>query len=307
MLRKMLIASPRGYCAGVNRAIKIVEKALEKYGKPVYVRHEIVHNEHVISYLKKKGAVFVDELKDVPKGSVVIFSAHGVPPEVREEADKLGLRSIDATCPLVNKVHEEAKRFHKEGYEIILIGKKGHQEVIGTMAEAPMHLVEDESDVSSLNIKNDKMVYLMQTTLSLDETRHIVDALKKKFPNILSPPKDDICYATQNRQNAVKELAKHSDLILVVGSTTSSNSKRLVETAKRLGKQSYLILDKSGLKEEWLKDVKVLGITSGASVPEFLVEELIESIRKNHPSVKVDSLECKRERMVFSLPSLLLQ
>lgn len=307
MLKKIIIVSPRGYCAGVNRAIKIVEKALEKYGKPIYVRHEIVHNEHVISYLKKKGAIFVDELKDVPKGSVVIFSAHGVPPKVREEAKKLGLKSIDATCPLVNKVHEEAKRFHKEGYDIILIGKKGHQEVIGTMAEAPMHLVEDESDVANLKIKKDKIIYLMQTTLSLDETKHIVDALKKKYPNITSPPNDDVCYATQNRQNAVKELTKHSDLILVVGSTTSSNSKRLVETAKRLGKPSYLILDRSELKEEWLKGINVLGITSGASVPEFLVEELIELIKKNNPSAKVESLDCKKESMVFSLPTLLLQ
>ena len=307
MLRKIILASPRGYCAGVNRAITIVEKALEKYGKPIYVRHEIVHNEHVIGYLKKKGVIFVEELDEVPKSSIMIFSAHGVPPKIRDDAEKMGLKAIDATCPLVNKVHLEAKRFHDKGYSIILIGKKGHQEVIGTMAEAPMHLVEYESDVSNLKMKGDKIVYLMQTTLSLDETRHIVDALKKKFPNISSPPNDDICYATQNRQNAVKELAKHSDLILVVGSTTSSNSKRLVETARLSGKQSYLVPDRSGVKDDWLKSISSLGITSGASVPEFLVQELVDSIKSRYPSVKVETLECKKENTVFTLPFLLAE
>lgn len=306
MIKKIILASPRGYCAGVNRAISIVEKALEKYGKPIYVRHEIVHNEHVIDSLRKLGAIFVDDLKKVPKGSMVIFSAHGVPPEVKTEAERLGLRYIDATCPLVNKVHLEAKKFHKLGYIIILIGKKGHQEVLGTMSEAPMFLVETEQDVADLRLKDEKMIYLMQTTLSLDETRHMVEALKRRFPKIKSPPEDDVCYATQNRQNAVKELAKQSDLILVVGSTTSSNSKRLVETAKLSGKQSYLIPDKSGVKDEWLNGISILGITSGASVPEYLVEDLVKHIKSKNLLIKIEALDCKKENMVFPLPAMLI-
>ncbi|MBC8500958.1 MAG: 4-hydroxy-3-methylbut-2-enyl diphosphate reductase [DPANN group archaeon] len=302
MVKKIFLATPRGFCAGVDRAIEIVEKSLELYGKPVYVRHKIVHNEYVVKSLEDKGVVFVEELDEVPDESVVIFSAHGITPEIREDTEKMGLKAIDATCPLVTKVHLEAEKYDKEGYLIILIGHKGHQEVIGTMGYAKMNLIESQEDVNNLNIENpDKVVYLTQTTLSIDDTEEIVKALKKKFPSIV--PKDDICYATQNRQNSVKELSKHCDYILVVGSKESSNSNRLVETARRLNIQSKLIPDKSYLdNHDLLANIETLGITSGASVPEILVEEVIQHIQEQFGQPPVETLEYLVENTNFSLP-----
>jgi len=296
---KIILASPRGFCAGVSRAIDIVEKALEFFGKPVYVRHEIVHNKHVVDDLKQKGAIFVEELKDVPENSIVIFSAHGVPPAVKEEAMKRNLRTIDATCPLVAKVHWEAIKYTKEGYELVLIGHKGHPEVEGTMGEAPMHLVENVNDVEKLNISG-KIAVLTQTTLSVDETKDIMEALRRKFRTIATPPREDICYATTNRQNAVKELAKKCELVLVVGSQNSSNSKRLVETAIKEGMKAHLINDKNGIKEEWL-NAKTIGITSGASAPEKLVQEVIEFFRERN-NIVIEQLETVREDITFPLP-----
>lgn len=294
MVKKILLANPRGFCAGAERAINVVEKALEIYGKPVYIRHQIVHNEYVVKSLENKGAITVEKLSEVPKGGVVVFSAHGVAPSVKTEAREMGLKTIDATCPLVAKVHLEAQRFAKEGYSIILIGHKGHQEVIGTMAYAEMELVGSVEDVAKLK-KVDKIAYLTQTTLSMDDAKEIIDALKKKMPHIVSPAKEDICYATQNRQNIVKELAKEADVILVVGSETSSNSKRLVETAKKCGVKSYLVPDKSAIKKEKLSGV--IGITSGASVPEIFVQEIVDYL-----DVPVMNIGFVKEDIHFKLP-----
>ncbi|MFH1316570.1 MAG: 4-hydroxy-3-methylbut-2-enyl diphosphate reductase [Candidatus Woesearchaeota archaeon] len=303
MLKKIILANPHGYCPGVERAINIVEKALEKYGRPIYVRHEIVHNEHVIKSLERKGVIFVDSLDLVPDNSLVIFSAHGVPPSVIEKAKIRNLKVNDATCPLVNKVHLEAIKYHSLGYSIILIGKKGHQEVIGTLGYAPMHLVENIEDVSNLNIVNDKkIIYLTQTTLSLDDTKEMVDALNVKFPHIQSPPLGDICFATQNRQNAVKKMAELTNLILIVGSDTSSNSKRLVETAKLAGVESHLINDKSHIKGEWFDNINAVGITSGASAPERLVIEVVNHIQELFPDAIVQGIRHKEEDVSFSLP-----
>ena len=300
MVKKIILTKPRGFCAGVDRAIEIVEKALKIYN-PVYVKHQIVHNIYVIKDLEKKGAIFVEELDEIPDNNLVIFSAHGVSPKVREEAKKRNLNILDATCPLVTKVHLEAIRYNKEGYSIILIGHKGHQEVLGTMEEAPMFLVGNINDVNNLKINSDKIAYITQTTLSLDDTKNIADALKKKYPNIESPKSNDICYATQNRQNAVKELAKKCDLILVIGSKNSSNSNRLVETAKLHGCDSYLIEDKNSINQEWLKNVENLGVTSGASAPEFLVEELINYL-KNKFNCEIESQNVIEENVKFTLP-----
>jgi 4-hydroxy-3-methylbut-2-enyl diphosphate reductase len=294
MVKKILLANPRGFCAGVERAINVVKKALEIYGKPIYIRHQIVHNEYVVKSLANKGAITVEELNEVPEGGVVVFSAHGVAPSVKTEAKELRLKTIDATCPLVAKVHLEAQRFAKEGYYIILIGHKGHQEVIGTMGYAEMELVGSVEDVAQLK-KVDKIAYLTQTTLSVDDTKEIIDALKKKMPHIVSPAKEDICYATQNRQNVVKELAKEADVILVVGSETSSNSKRLVETAKKCGVKSYLVPDKSDVKKEELSGV--IGITSGASVPEIIVKEVADYL-----DVPVENKGFVKEDIHFRLP-----
>ena len=304
MLEKILLASPRGFCAGVERAIEVVQKALELYGKPIYVKHQIVHNEYVVRSLEVKGAVFVEGLEEVPSENIVIFSAHGVPPAVRTEAEQRRLRIIDATCPLVTKVHLEALKYHRDGLSIILVGHKGHQEVNGTMGVVPMMLVEKVEDVAAVEVENgDKVACLTQTTLSLDDTRQIVDALKKKFPKMVSPPGSDICYATQNRQNAVKELAKRTDLILVVGSEMSSNSQRLVETAIQGGTAAYLIPDRSAVQDTWFAGVRVAGITSGASVPDVLVEEVIDHIRRVvNEKVVVELLEVLQEDVQFSLP-----
>jgi 4-hydroxy-3-methylbut-2-enyl diphosphate reductase len=300
MVDKIILASPRGFCAGVSRAIDIVEKALNYFGAPVYVRHEIVHNKHVVEDLKRKGAVFVEELNEVPANSIVIFSAHGVSPAIKEEAKCRNLKTVDATCPLVTKVHWEAIKYKKEDYELVLIGHKGHPEVEGTMGEAPMHLVETVEDVQNLQL-NGKIAVLTQTTLSVDETKDIMEALRTKFGNISMPPREDICYATTNRQNAAKELAKKCELVLVIGSQNSSNSKRLVETAQKAGTKGALINDKNEVKEEWLNH-NTIGITSGASAPEKLVQEIVEFFKTKNGKLTIEHLETAKENTVFPLP-----
>ena len=301
MVQKIILASPRGYCAGVRRAIDIVERALEIYGKPLYVKHQIVHNEHVVRALEKKGAIFVEGIADIPQGSRVIFSAHGTSPKVKGEAEQRNLKVIDAVCPLVTKVHVEARRYHRNGYTIILIGHKGHIEVEGTMGHAPMEFVETVEDVKTLSINSDKIAFLTQTTLSLADTKEVVDALKKKYPGIESPPKGDICYATTNRQAAVKEMAKKADFILVVGSEESSNSKRLVDTAHCCGVSSVLVPDCDALKKEWFDKISVLGITSGASVPDSLVDKVISRIQEWYPAI-IERFELIKENVEFLMP-----
>lgn len=272
---KTILAEPRGFCFGVKRAIDIVNNKL-KENKKVYVLHQIVHNVHVVKDFEKKGVIFVDFLDDVPNGSVLILSAHGSPPEIKKKAIEKNLEIIDAVCPFVDRIHKKAVEFYKNGYSIIFIGKKGHQEVIGTMGYAPMHLVQNEKDVNNLNIQNNKITYLTQTTLSVGKTIDMIKAIEKKFPKVLHPKKEDICYATAQRQNAVKELAGKSDLVIVIGSKTSSNSNSLRDTAQKQGARSYLIDDYTEFKKEWLKKTKTIGITSGASAPEKLVKELKE-------------------------------
>src|ERR671931_268335 len=280
MPSKLLLAAPRGYCAGVDRAVQTVERALELHGAPVYVRKEIVHNKHVVEQLRARGAVFVEELDDsIPEGAVTVFSAHGVSPAVHEKAERRGLSTIDATCPLVTKVHREALKFAAEGYTIVLIGHSGHEEVEGTMGEAPSNivLVETEADVDALEIEDpEKLAYISQTTLSVDETRSIINRLRERFPSIVGPRTDDICYATTNRQAAVKQMADACDLVLVIGSRNSSNSNRLVEVAREHGAASHLIDHEGQVQEEWLDGARVVGISSGASAPEELVQRLIE-------------------------------
>jgi 4-hydroxy-3-methylbut-2-enyl diphosphate reductase len=302
---EIVLASPRGYCAGVDRAIDVVTIALDLYGPPVYVRHEIVHNRHVVEALRTRGAVFVDHIEDVPEGSVVVFSAHGVSPTVREESKARKLRAIDATCPLVTKVHLEALRFAKAGYQIVLIGHAGHAEVEGTMGEAPdaMILVQSERDVATLAVKDpDRLAYLSQTTLSVDETTVIIDALKRRFPAIKGPAREDICYATTNRQAAVKELAKECDLVLVVGSPTSSNSNRLREVAELTGAESHLVESVAEVDAAWLVGKRVVGVTAGASTPEHLVLALVAWLRE-HGGTTVRDLVAVKEEMFFHLPS----
>ena len=315
MVKKIILAQPRGFCAGVDRAIEIVEESLNLYEKPVYVRHAIVHNSHVVGDLEKKGAIFIESLENIPENSLVIFSAHGIPPEVIKEAEKRNLKFIDATCPLVTKIHLEAKRYHNEGYSIILIGHKNHQEVLGTMGYAPMTLVETKEDVKKLKIKNEKIICLTQTTLSLDDTKGILKAIKQKYPQLETPKKEDICYATQNRQNAVKELSKKTDLILVIGDKESSNSNRLVETAVNNhnkerslfpitvnnGCSSFLIKNKDSIKEEWLNS-EIIGLTSGASVPESLIQDTINYFKKFNPNLKVEILGNVEEDVKFLMP-----
>lgn len=302
----VLLARPRGFCAGVDRAVVTVERALDLYGPPVYVRKEIVHNKHVVESLRARGAVFVDELTDeVPPGAVTVFSAHGVSPAVHADAAERGLKTIDATCPLVTKVHREAVKFAEEGYQMILIGHAGHEEVEGTMGEAPDHitLVETIGDVDALDIDPDteKLAYISQTTLSVGETRDIIARLRERFTHITGPRKDDICYATTNRQAAVKELAEQCDLVLVIGSKNSSNSLRLVDVTRELGTDSYLIDHVDEVQDEWLKDKRVVGITSGASAPEELVAGLVELFR-SRGTTEVSELEVVREDVRFMLP-----
>ncbi|WP_030903281.1 4-hydroxy-3-methylbut-2-enyl diphosphate reductase [Streptomyces sp. NRRL F-5126] len=303
--KRVLLASPRGYCAGVDRAVIAVEKALEQYGAPVYVRHEIVHNKYVVKTLEKKGAIFVEETAEVPEGSIVMFSAHGVAPVVHEEAAARNLATIDATCPLVTKVHREAVRYAKEDFDILLIGHEGHEEVVGTSGEAPEHItiVDGPADVPDVEVRDEsKVVWLSQTTLSVDETMETVDRLKEKFPQLVSPPSDDICYATQNRQIAVKQMGSAADLVIVVGSKNSSNSVRLVEVALGAGaRDAHLVDSAEEIDEAWLDGVTTVGLTSGASVPDVLVEGVLEWLT-HHGFEDVEIVKAAEESITFSLP-----
>jgi len=308
---EVLLANPRGFCAGVDRAIEIVERALELFGAPIYVRHEVVHNRYVVNDLKNKGAIFVNELDDVPDDATVIFSAHGVSRAVEEEATRRGLQVFDATCPLVTKVHMEVNRYSREGREAILIGHEGHPEVEGTMGRydksfgGEIYLVETLGDVEKLKIKDpDRLTYVTQTTLSMDDTRKIIDALRQRFPNIHGPKKDDICYATQNRQDAVKQLAEECDLVLVVGSPNSSNSNRLREIAINKGIEAYLIDDAEEINQDWLDGDKTIGVTAGASAPEILVKDVLNCLA-NLEYRKFSELKTVEEAVTFGLPKAL--
>jgi len=300
----VLLANPRGFCAGVERAIEIVERALELYGAPIYVRHEIVHNTYVVEDLRRKGAVFVDELEQVPHGATVIFSAHGVAKAVRAEAEQRGLRIFDATCPLVTKVHVEVAKKLRDGYEIVMIGHRGHPEAEGTMGQATerMHLVESVEDVARLAVSDpDRLAYVTQTTLSVDDAARIVEALQARFPAIRGPKRDDICYATQNRQDAVKFMAPQCEVVIVVGSPNSSNSNRLREVAQHMGAQSYMVDSAADLKAEWIAGRKRVGVTAGASAPDVLVNEVLERLMELG-ATRVVPLEGIAEHVVFSLP-----
>jgi 4-hydroxy-3-methylbut-2-enyl diphosphate reductase len=305
MSKRVLLAAPRGYCAGVDRAVITVEKALDLYGAPVYVRKQIVHNKHVVESLEKKGAIFVENTDEVPEGARVVFSAHGVSPQVHQEAATRQLKTIDATCPLVTKVHQEARRFAADDLQILLIGHHGHEEVEGTAGEAPDHirLVDGLEQARSIEIDpNRPVAWLSQTTLSVDETLETVGILKDRFPNLQDPPSDDICYATQNRQVAIKQIAPQTELVLVVGSTNSSNSVRLVEVAKEYGaKAAYLIDYASEIKDEWFEGVETIGVTSGASVPELLVKDLLEELARRGFS-DVQEVRAMEESLLFALP-----
>jgi 4-hydroxy-3-methylbut-2-enyl diphosphate reductase len=307
---KLLLAAPRGYCAGVDRAVQTVERALDLHGPPVYVRKEIVHNKHVVEDLAARGAIFVDELSDaVPEGAVTVFSAHGVSPAVHADAAERGLRTIDATCPLVTKVHREAIKFAADGYTIVLVGHAGHEEVEGTMGETPeaMVLVESEADVDALEVEDPtRIAYLTQTTLSVDETAAIIDRLRDKFPAITGPRTDDICYATTNRQLAVKQMARQCDLVLVIGSKNSSNSNRLVDVARDMGAASHLIDNETEVREEWLEGVRTVGISSGASAPEGLVSRLVDFFRARGTR-DVSEFEVLQEDVRFMLPKTIRQ
>jgi len=306
---KILLASPRGFCAGVNMAIESLDLALREFGAPVYVYHEIVHNQYVVESFKAKGAIFVDELTDVPVGSVLLFSAHGVSPEIRHLARSRNLNAIDATCPLVTKVHLEAVKYAREGYTIFLIGHEGHDEVIGTMGEAPdaMILVESEADVEKLEIANDaKVAYLTQTTLSVDDANRIIKKLRERFVNLVNPPKEDICYATQNRQEAVRKIAHTADLCLVLGSQNSSNSQRLRELAGDSGIPSYLIDGASDIDPAWMNGVETVFMTAGASAPETVVNECIEWLQKHHAAT-IEPVIVRTEDVSFPLPKALRQ
>jgi 4-hydroxy-3-methylbut-2-enyl diphosphate reductase len=306
---KLLLAAPRGYCAGVDRAVQTVERALELYGAPVYVRKEIVHNKHVVEQLRERGAVFVESETEIPEGATAVFSAHGVAPSVHENALARRLQTIDATCPLVTKVHREAVKFASEGYTIVLIGHAGHEEVEGTMGEAPDHivLIENESDVDALEVADPgKVAYISQTTLSVDETRAVINRLRERFPDIVGPRTDDICYATTNRQAAVKQLARECDLVLVIGSRNSSNSNRLVEVAREHGSDSYLIDNELQVREEWLEGKRIVGITSGASAPEELVQRLVDFFRSRGTD-DVAELQVVQEDVRFMLPKTIRQ
>jgi 4-hydroxy-3-methylbut-2-enyl diphosphate reductase len=301
---KVLLAAPRGYCAGVDRAVETVERALAKFGAPIYVRKQIVHNIHVVRDLERKGAIFVEELEEVPAGATVVLSAHGVAPEVYADARDRSLRVIDATCPLVTKVHNEAIRFAADGYDIVLIGHEGHEEVIGTMGEAPrsITLIGTAEEASKLDLdRSDKVAYLSQTTLSVDETSDVIDVLRKRFPVIKGPPREDICYATQNRQQAVKALAARSDVVLVIGSDNSSNSNRLAEVARSLGARAYLIDDETEIDPAWLDDARTVGVTSGASAPDWLVDRVLGYFR-DRGVADVETMTVVEEDVHFALP-----
>jgi len=300
----VLLAAPRGYCAGVDRAVDIVERALRLHGPPVYVRKQIVHNIHVVRDLERKGAVFVEEETEVPEGATVVLSAHGVAPEVYENSEKRRLRVIDATCPLVTKVHLEARRFAADGSTILLIGHQGHEEVIGTSGEAPDHirLVGDVDEARTVEVSDPSRVsYLSQTTLSVDETNQIIDVLRERFPAIQGPPRDDICYATQNRQDAVKEVADRADVLLVIGSDNSSNSNRLVEVSRAIGTPAYLIDDETEIEEGWVDGARTVGVTSGASAPEWLVDRVLAWLRERG-ATEIEEVRVIEEHMAFGLP-----
>ena len=303
--RRVLLAKPRGYCAGVDRAVQAVEMALERFGPPVYVRRQIVHNTHVVSTLERRGAVFVTEVDEVPPGAVVVFSAHGIAPEVRRDAENRELRAIDATCPLVTKVHNEARRFAAKDYDILLVGHEGHEEVVGTAGEAPsrVRLVDGADGAAQVQVRDpSKVIWLSQTTLSVDETIQTVNALRERFPALLDPPSDDICYATQNRQAAVKAIAGQADLVIVVGSPNSSNSVRLVEVARDYGAPAAHLVDDAGeVDERWLDGVTTIGVTSGASVPEELVAAVLDKLA-GHGFGDVEEVEAVEEHMTFALP-----
>ncbi len=307
---KIYLASPRGFCAGVDRAIEIVKKSIDKFGSPVYVRHEIVHNKHVVESLKKIGAIFVEEISEIKdKSRPVIFSAHGVPKKVPKEAEELNMKYVDATCPLVSKVHREAENMHKNGYHIILIGHKGHPEVIGTMGQIPVNgitLVETVEDVEKIVFKKDeKLAFITQTTLSVDDTKEIIECLKKRFPQINEPKKEDICYATTNRQAAVKKIAKLCDMFFVIGSRNSSNSKRLVEVASKAGcNQSELIHSESEIPLDKIGKCKTIGISSGASAPEIIVQDFISKIKEKY-DVQIEEVEIVKENVFFKIPGML--
>jgi len=303
MIEKVVLAAPRGFCAGVVRAVDIVDLALDLYDEPIYVRKEIVHNPHVVKTLTDKGAIFVDCIEDIPEGSRVIFSAHGVAPEIWEKAASRSLRVVDATCPLVTKVHQEAVRYARDDYTIVLVGHEGHDEVIGTLGEAPaqIRLVTTVEDVEALEVEDpNRVAYITQTTLSLQDTREVVEVLRRKYPAIEGPPSEDICYATQNRQEAVLELARQSDLVLVVGAENSSNSKRMVEESGREGTPAYLVNDLDCIQKEWLADVQTLGLTSGASAPESLVQEIATFFQKQ--GAVLEELVLRHEDVHFALP-----
>ena len=305
---KILLANPRGFCAGVDRAIEIVERALAQHGAPIYVRHEVVHNKFVVDGLRRKGAVFVDELSDVPAGATVVFSAHGVSRGVRDEAQALGLRVFDATCPLVTKVHVEVGRMRDQGREIVMIGHRGHPEVEGTMGQTSggMHLVESARDVSNLQVSDpSKLAYVTQTTLSVDDARSVIEALRARFPDIVGPKKDDICYATQNRQDAVKALVKDAEVVVVVGSPNSSNSNRLCEVARLSGRRAYLVDDADQLDRTWFEGTDIVGITAGASAPDILVWNVIERL-KTFGADELVELEGVVEDVTFPLPKSLV-
>jgi len=305
MAKRVLLAAPRGYCAGVDRAVVTVEKSLELYGSPLYVRKQIVHNKHVVASLEKRGVIFVDENEDVPEGSTVVFSAHGVSPAVHASAADRGLKTIDATCPLVTKVHHEVKRFANEDFDILLIGHEGHEEVDGTAGEAPNNviLVDGLDGINDIKVRDEnKVIWLSQTTLSVDETMTTVAALRKRFPALQDPPSDDICYATQNRQVAIKQIAPQADLVIVVGSTNSSNSVRLVEVSKEYGaKAAYLVDYATECKEEWLEGVETIGVSSGASVPELLVTDLLKWLAERGFG-EVETVTAMEEHLMFAIP-----
>src|SRR4051794_24872901 len=306
---KLYLAAPRGYCAGVDRAVQTVERALDLYGAPVYVRKEIVHNKHVVEQLARRGAIFVEQETEVPEGQTVVYSAHGVAPSVHANSGQLGHRTIDATCPLVTKVHVEAKKFAAQGYTIVLIGHAGHEEVEGTMGEAPEHivLIETERDVDELEVEDpERVAFISQTTLSVDETSAIIRRLRERFPAIVGPRTDDICYATTNRQAAVRQMAEHCDLVLVIGSKNSSNSNRLVEVARDHGADSHLIDNEAQVREEWLAGKRTVGITSGASAPEELVQRLVAFFR-SRGTEDVSEFEVLREDVRFMLPKTVRQ
>ncbi len=305
MIENVLLAAPRGYCAGVDRAVDTVELALQRYGAPVYVRKQIVHNLHVVRSLEAKGAIFVEEETEVPEGATVVLSAHGVAPSVYANSEARALNVIDATCPLVTKVHLEARRFARDGFTILLIGHEGHEEVVGTSGEAPdrIVLVGTVDEARSVEVPDpERVAYLSQTTLSVDETNEIIDVLRGRFPGIQGPPRDDICYATQNRQEAVKEIARRSDVVLVIGSRNSSNSKRLVEVAASAGAPAHLVDDETEIDPAWLDGAAVVGVTSGASAPEWLVERVLGWLRE-HGAPRAEEVHVVEEHMAFSLPA----